>query len=554
MKFFFITSILLILILFSPTFILGEESWVLIHDNLDSEFVYLHLLKKSNNLFSLNGTGIVSQVFNGLATDFFHSEFSFIRVLFWLLPSFWAYVLNSFIVRLIGVVGMLLLLTTYFEELKIPKILYILIPVSFGLLPIYSLYGLSVMGQPLLAWSFLNLKLKTKLIISYIIIVLFPFYSHFAMVAPFILFAIILYGGGLFMAKSRISANYFIGIGGLFVSYILANYFTIENFIYDNVVSHRESWHFEGEGFNDIVVVFFNTLLYGQYHSSIIFGFPVLLLGLYLISKKVKSYRTIGLITLSILLITLFHSIYRNISSSLEDHLHILTSFNFSRFTFLLPFLYYLLLIKCLSFFTYTKIQSMVVVLIFFSANLYFNNEIKFNVAKLILPETETNIITTFSKFYSEDVFKKVNKYIGLPQENYRVVSLGIHPSIAQYNGFYTLDSYQNNYPLSYKKEFRKIIEEELDKSQDLKDYYDNWGSRCYLFSSELHQTCYLNCSKYNCASVNQLKINTEILKQMGSRYILSAVNILNAEDLDLKLERTFESNQSHYKIYLFRL
>ena len=544
----------MLLIFFSPVFILGEQSWILINDNLDSEFIYLHLLKESNNLFSLNGSGIVPQVFNGLATDFIHSEFSFIRVLFWLFPSFWAYVINSFIVRLIGIVGMHLLLTTYFKDLKIPKILHILIPVSFGLLPIYSLYGLSVMGQPLLTWSFLNLKLKTKPFVSYIIIFLFPFYSHFAMVAPFILTAIFLYGGWLFLAKRRISTNFFIGIGALFFSYILANYITIENFIYGDIISNRESWNFEGMGGSDIVVIFFNTLLYGQYHSSIVFGFPVLLLGLYLVIKRFNSYRTIGLITLSIVVIILFHSVYRNISSSLEDHLHILTSFNFSRFTFLLPFLYYLLLIKCFFSFSNVKRPLIIVVLIFFSANLYFNNEIKLNVAKLILPETKTSKITTFSKFYSEDVFQKVAEYIDLPQENYRVVSLGIHPSIAQFNGFYTLDSYQNNYPLAYKMEFRRIIEEELEKSVVLKNYYDNWGSRCYLFSSELRSSCYLDCSKANSTPVNQLNINTEILKQMGGRYILSAVEILNTEDLELKLEKSFESNQSRYKIYLYSL
>lgn len=549
-----VTSICILIIFFFPVFILGEQSWILIHDNLDSEFIYLHLLKQNNNLFSLNNSGVVPQVFNGLDRNYFHSEFSFMRLLFFLLPSFWAYVLNSFLVRLIGIVGMHLLLTTYYKELKIPKILHILIPVSFGLLPVYSLYGLSVMGQPLLTWSFLNLKLKTKTFVSYIIIFLFPFYSHFAMAAPFILSAIFLYGSGLFLARRRISANYFIGIGVLFFSYILANYFTIENFIYDDVVSNRESWHFEGNGGRDIVVIFVNTLLHGQYHSSTIFGFPVLLLGLYLVIKRFNSYRTIGLITLSIVVIILFHSVYRNISSSLEDHLHILTSFQFSRFTFLLPFLYYLLLINCLSSFSNVKRPLIIIVLIFFSANIYFNNEIMFNVAKLILPETKTSKIITFSKFYSEDVFQKVAEYIDLPQENYRVVSLGIHPSIAQYNGFYTLDSYQNNYPLAYKKEFRKIIEEELKKSEVLKNYYDNWGSRCYLFSSELRDDCYLDCHKANNTSVNHLNINTDILKQMGGRYLLSAVKILNAEDLGLKFEQSFESIQSRYKIHLYKL
>lgn len=70
----------------------------------------------------------------------------------------------------------------------------------------------------------------------------------------------------------------------------------------------------------------------------------------------------------------------------------------------------------------------------------------------------------TFREFYASEQFKEIKEYIGRPQDSYRVASIGLHPSIAQYNGFYTLDTYNNLYPLSYKYEFRKIIEKELEK------------------------------------------------------------------------------------------
>jgi hypothetical protein len=409
------------------------------------------------------------------------------------------------------------------------------------------------MGQPLLAWSFLNLKSNYKTYVSFIIVFLFPFYSHFAMTAPFILSALFIYGVGVFWVKKRISTNYLFGIALLFFSYILANYLTLQNFIFGDVVSHREAWHLESNSINKMITSFFYTAFMGQFHSSKIFGLPVLLLGGYIVLKRFNSYRTICLIILSLVVIFLFHSVYKNIAAQLENHLHILTSFNFGRFTFLLPFLLYLLLIKCFSWFSELKSLIIITATIFFLANLYFNNEVKLNVTQLILPKSTDKIIT-FSEFYSEDIFQKVAKYIDLPQENYKVVSLGIHPSIAQFNGFYTLDSYQNNYPLSYKMRFRKVIEGELNKSKKLKDYFDDWGSRCYLFSSELGETWYLNSNKTSKVSVNNLNINTIILKQMGANYILSVVTILNAKALKLNLERVFESNQSPYKIYLYRL
>jgi hypothetical protein len=49
---------------------------------------------------------------------------------------------------------------------------------------------------------------------------------------------------------------------------------------------------------------------------------------------------------------------------------------------------------------------------------------------------------------------------------------------------FHTLDGYWSNYPLSHKHAFREIIADELEKSPALKSYFDDWGSRVYLFNS----------------------------------------------------------------------
>lgn len=44
------------------------------------------------------------------------------------------------------------------------------------------------------------------------------------------------------------------------------------------------------------------------------------------------------------------------------------------------------------------------------------------------------------------------------------MISVGIYPAAAAYNGFHCLDGYSNNYPLEYKHAFRQIMEGELDK------------------------------------------------------------------------------------------
>jgi hypothetical protein len=130
-------------------------------------------------------------------------------------------------------------------------------------------------------------------------------------------------------------------------------------------------------------------------------------------------------------------------------------------------------------------------------------------------------------------------------------VSLGIHPSVAQYNGFSILDGYCSSYPLEYKHAFRRIIERELDNSPKWKAYFDAWGSRCYVFSSELEGFMY---TKSDTVRVVNLRLNTAVLREMGGEYVLSAVEILNCRDNDLELLRIFENDHSPWRIYLYRV
>ena len=54
----------------------------------------------------------------------------------------------------------------------------------------------------------------------------------------------------------------------------------------------------------------------------------------------------------------------------------------------------------------------------------------------------------SYRQFFLTWLFFEVAEYIGKPKSSYCVVSIGMHPSIAQMNGFFTLDGYQTNYPL----------------------------------------------------------------------------------------------------------
>jgi hypothetical protein len=134
------------------------------------------------------------------------------------------------------------------------------------------------------------------------------------------------------------------------------------------------------------------------------------------------------------------------------------------------------------------------------------------------------------------------------------VVSIGLHPSIAQFNGFKTVDGYFQLYPLDYKHEFRKIIEKEISRNNEVELYFDNWGSRFYIFSSEMQ--CPRNddlCLLPNSYSID-INLNTAILSSMNVKYILSVPKIKNWKELGLSEIGVIVDESSSFIINLYRL
>jgi len=162
----------------------------------------------------------------------------------------------------------------------------------------------------------------------------------------------------------------------------------------------------------------------------------------------------------------------------------------------------------------------------------------------------------TYKEFYSENLFDQTDNYINREKRDYRVASLGIYPAVSLYNEFYTIDGYRFNYALEYKRKFRKIISRELEKDENLKIKFDNMGSRCYIFSSELGENyfhTYFQTKDKN-KKIYNLEINSTQMKKMGAVYLFSAVEIVNHEENNLVYAKSFENSISPLKIYLYKM
>ncbi len=126
-----------------------------------------------------------------------------------------------------------------------------------------------------------------------------------------------------------------------------------------------------------------------------------------------------------------------------------------------------------------------------------------------------------------------------------------MYPAIALYNGLSTADGYWVNYSLDYKHRFREIMASELAMDKSLRSYFDNWGSRCYLFSHELGTT-FLYTKKAPRREIEQLRLNPQALTALGITHILSAVRIANYQALGLRFEKMFERKDSPWQIFLY--
>ena len=143
----------------------------------------------------------------------------------------------------------------------------------------------------------------------------------------------------------------------------------------------------------------------------------------------------------------------------------------------------------------------------------------------------DTYHVDSWRKYYAEDLYAEIADAIGRDKSEYRVVSIGVNPAVALFNGFYTVDGYSTDYPLEYKHNFRKIIEDELAANDSIRGYFDNWGNRCFIYTSELGT----GFDIYRGENTEvEIHINTSELKKMGGDYVFSAVKIVNADELGL--------------------
>jgi hypothetical protein len=542
-------ALLIISVYLSPLFILGEDAHIRVHDNLDSNIAWYKVLARSGELFGgFNAT--IPQIINGLPRNAFGSEFSGIVWLYALFPTMVAYGISQAITRFVAFLGMYILLRDHFLVESKDSLIRVGVALAFSLTPFWPSGMLSTLGMPLALWSFLNIRKGIKTWKNILVLTLLPFYSSIVLGFFFFLTAIGFLWVRDLLKKKSWNLRFLFALIYMTTIYLLVEYRLVYSFLFTKELNSRDEYfHAELPLWRVIRLTYKNFVLGHTHvmtvHTMIIL--PVLFFALFIIiiNKKWKEeWLFIFLFFLNFGLSLWYAFWFYEGWLPLTRRFHFMDTFNFARFHFLRPLIIYVsfgLGLKILWNLGRTwkpAVQLLLIGQIFILFG--YNDELVYKKKP------------TVKQFYAENQFHEIKEYINKPVEEYRVASIGLHPAIAQYNGFYTLDTYNNFYPLKYKHEFRKIIEKELDKNKKIRKYFDKWGGRCYFFTDELGKRyMYKKKSKKKLKSIN---LNLEPFKQMGGQYLFSGVPILNAKDNGLILEKIFVSKNSAWKIYLYKV
>lgn len=551
-------ALLSLLLLLLPFVLLRQHSYFIIDDNLDADVSVYYLLNRFRVALDFRPATVVPSVMNGLPRNAMRTGLCITNVPFALLPVWAAYITNEVLVRVAGLLGMYCLLVGPWR-LGRQRGVAAALALAWATLPAYPIYGVTVLGQPALLLAFLALRRGPARWWHWLLIGLFACWSTFAFVG---VFALLVLGGLLvwdWRRTRQLNWRMATGIGVLGLASVVAEWPVFYSLLIGRqFVPHRIEFDFSKlaplgwkAGVRGVVQYF----LFGQYHAGRFLRVSAPLAVAVAVARGPATQRGTMLRRFAPWLaalgaLALLGGLYPQLTAWLKTHWSSVGMFNAARFYFFGPLLFFLLLALALS--DLPRRWQVALVTLQLLVGLGMNVEWVKNVQALAgytrLHDPSYEAYTAPALF--QQIRQTISQQTGLTPSQYRVACLGMAPSVAQLNDFYTLDSYQNYYPLAYKRQFRPLIAGELAKSPELRNYYDAWGNRCFLFSAELGRD--FQVGAYQNRVVQDFAFNARAFRQLGGRYVLSGVRLATPGRSGLRLVQVFAQPGAYWRVWLY--
>lgn len=551
------TGLLLLAIVLAPFAILGEGSIFIIHDQMDESMMNYVLTARHLG----EGSRILPEILGGINASGMQPSAVLFLPLFRYLPAFYAFLIQYMVCMACAFFGMYLCV----KEFSQSSILAVCMAGCFSMLPLYTVYGLSQMGIPLLLYAFLCLEQKKNKTVALLLTAFFGLTSHLVYTG-YVVLGLWLLVLAVFFAQKKKSKWICYGFLELLGIYLLTNYSLVKEFLFGQsaYISHREELVNRAMPFwRTVWEVFANSAQHApSYHKYLIIPILLLLLaGAFL--KRGERENRLYLTALAGMALLLGIAVFYGICKSVpvvewkNSRSGFLRYFQMERLYWLYPAAWYLEL--ALAFAVWwgnkkrlaVKLLALGVILLPVVQLTKVNSVFYMNVNQINNGSGITGYIS-WEGYYAEDLMQELEKAIGRDITTYRVAHLGVSPAPSLMHGFYTVDGYSNNYPLEYKHTFRKVIEKELEKNEEARLYYDEWGNRCYLFNGITGT--YWNLAKNSGVVYEPLEFDIEALKELGCRYLFSGGEIPGAEKIGLECMGYYETDSSYWGIWLYKL
>lgn len=550
------------LIFSSLLFIKGEDSVIEIHDSLDSNVLFNKVIVDNNAHFLSSYNlidGMIGLQFRGLYPSEFTPEL-WIHTFF---NPFTAYAVNFAFVNIVGFIGMFLLLFYIFRRNSVDEehfhslILALIGALIFSMFKFWSHAGISVAGIPLLIYGILKLDIENSKY-GYFIVAFYTIYSSLILSGLFVLTMYLTFIVMSFFILKKATKTHFWSILLMIFIYLIANYRMIEVSLFSDFTSHRANFNKISEVdtdmiFTSLINTFTSIILNGHYHAANFFkGISIIALffSVFFVFKcnyKVKIYNLVAKLYLIFLVIVIVFSniVIKNIFNSIP----IIKMFQWDRFYFLLPPLT-LITFMIAVYYLSTKINKklLYIGLICLSFYGFYLND---NWKDSLKIGTVSKTASTFEDFYKVRLFGEVKLW--LESNNYsRVVALGYHPAINIYNNIKSFDGYLPSYAIDSKDKMLSIINSELELNNKMKNYFINWGNRCYFFNSEMPVEKLYKIDS-SISFNRELFYNWKSARNNGIDYVLSFNKINIKYNSDLELAKTF-TNYKDVVLYCYKI
>lgn len=555
-------------------YIISNDIFTHIADNLDEKVPNRMVLKYTKTFFEVSNSQTLDLIGNNdFQRNWYPSGFGITSLMFYWFSPLTAFKANYIISILIGFFGIFLLIPKISRDISFA--IQLLISVSFTFLPWVHMFECGyIAALPILIYGILNIFKKQNLLLSYLILFLYPFFSSF----PLIIFFVFLYYGVillLLLAFSKFSEfkKLLIGLILLIVSTILANLNLFNLMLFDHdFINHRSIRVSPDFDISQRIKSMINIFKHGRVHAvsnhEYIILFIFIAVVIYLAQRFLKKEQSV-LLPFILIIFWVFNTILSEFANFFIK-IPFISGFDYSRFSMLNPTIVYAIFILFLdSIFRYKRPFYNLVGILFVLLNLFqivrinkeylLNVECSFRKVEFVESEFEKHKCLSFNSFYDEALFSSCKKIINEAEDKPICVALGIYPGVLNFNDIHTLDHYTNIYDLNYKLRFRKIIEGEIKKSDYIRNKFDDYGSRCFLFSSEMREFWHENqgeiLTKFESPKhIKNLDINTAELSKMNCNFIISSVVIDNSMMLNLELLNSITNSESIYNLYIYHI